>query len=73
MTTFKNLLNIETDSLASSKRTRSKNDEYLYKKFRNRVVAENRKSKTNYFHSYFTKYHGNMNQSSDILLSIMEI
>ena len=42
------------------KRTRSKNDEYLYKKFCNRVVAENRKSKTNYFYRYFTKYHGNM-------------
>ena len=42
------------------KRTRSKNDEYLYKKFRNRVVAENRKCKINYFHSYFAKHHGNM-------------
>ena len=42
------------------KKSRSKNDEYLYKKVHNRVIAENRKSKTNYFHSYFTKYHGNM-------------
>ena len=41
-------------------RTRSKNDEYLYKNFRNRVAAENRKSKDNYFHSYFTKHHGHM-------------
>ena len=40
--------------------TRSKKDEYLYKRFPNRVVAENRNSTADYFHSCFTKHHGNM-------------
>ena len=59
MTRFKNLLNIETDSVTSSKGPDQRMMN-ICKKFHNRVVAENRKSKTNYFHSYFTKHHGNI-------------
>ena len=36
------------------------NNEYLYKKFRNRVVSELRTNRINYFNQYFTEYKSNM-------------
>ena len=38
----------------------SQNGEYLYKKFRNRVVSELRSSRVNYYNKYFTEHHSNM-------------
>ena len=41
-------------------RTHSLDMEYLYKKFRNKVVSETRKSKNDYYAEYFTKHKTNM-------------
>ena len=41
-------------------RTHSLDMEYLYKKFRNKVVSEVRKSKNEYYAEYFTKHKTNM-------------
>ena len=41
-------------------RTHSLDMEYLYKKFRNKVVSETRKSKHDYYAEYFTKHKTNM-------------
>ena len=46
--------------LRKLKKSHSKNTEELYKKFRNRVVSENRKSKINYFDTYFQANKSNM-------------
>ena len=46
--------------LRKLKKSHSKNTEELYKKFRNRVVSENRKSKINYFDAYFQANKSNM-------------
>ena len=35
-------------------------NKYLYSKFRNRVVSEQRKSKIKYYHNYFEKHKANM-------------
>ena len=35
-------------------------NEYLYKKFRNRVVSELRTSGINYYNKYFTEHKNNM-------------
>ena len=43
----------------ANKRTTSSN-KYLYRKFRNRVVAEQRQSKIKYFQNYFEEYKTNM-------------
>ena len=50
-------------------RTHSKETEDLYKKFRNRVANNIRKSKVKYFHEFFTQNKGNMKKLwSDRLL-----
>ena len=41
-------------------RTHSLDMEYLYKKFRNKVVSEIRKSKNEYYAEYFAKHKTNM-------------
>ena len=41
-------------------RTHSLDMEYLYKRFRNKVVSEIRKSKNEYYAEYFTKHKTNM-------------
>ena len=41
-------------------RTHSLDMEYLYKKFRNKVASEIRKSKNEYYAKYFTKHKTNM-------------
>ena len=41
-------------------RTKSLDMEYLYKKFRNKVVSEIRKSKNDCYSQYFTKHKTNM-------------
>ena len=46
--------------LRKFKRTYSKDAEYLYKKFRNRVVNENRQAKKDYYNKYFVKHKDNM-------------
>ena len=46
--------------LRKLKKSHSKNTEELYKKFRNRVVSENRMSKINYFDTYFQANKSNM-------------
>ena len=46
--------------LRKLKKSHSKNTEELYKKFRNRVVSENTKSKFNYFDTYFQANKSNM-------------
>ena len=38
----------------------SQNTEYLYKKFRNRIVSELRSSKVKYYNQYFTDHKSNM-------------
>ena len=40
--------------------THSLDIEYLYKKLRNKVVTEIRKSKNDYYADYFTKHKNNM-------------
>ena len=42
-------------------RTKGLDMEYLYKKFRNKVVSEIMKSKNDYYSQYFTKHKTNMN------------
>ena len=46
--------------LRKLKKSHSENTEELHKKFRNRVVSENRKSKINYFDTYFQANKSNM-------------
>ena len=41
-------------------RTKSLDMEYLYKKFRNKIVCEIRKSKNDYYSQYFTEHKSNM-------------
>ena len=41
-------------------KTHSLDMEYLYKKFRNKVVTEIRKSKNDYYADYFTKHKNNV-------------
>ena len=40
--------------------TKSLDMEYLYKKFRNKVVSEIRKSKNDYYSQYFARHKFNM-------------
>ena len=41
----------------------TENGEYLYKKFRNRVISELRSSKIKYYNLYFTEHKSNMKMS----------
>ena len=41
------------------------NNEYLYKKFRNRVVSELRTSRINYYNQYFVEHKSNMKNAMD--------
>ena len=41
-------------------RTKSLDMEYLYKKFRNKLVSEIRKSKNDYYSQYFVRHKSNM-------------
>ena len=49
------------------------NGEYLYKKFRNRVVSELRSSRINYYNHYFTEHHSNMKLLWSGIRSIINI
>ena len=42
------------------RRTKSRDSEYLYKKFRNKVVLETRKNRVEYFNNYFNTNKNNM-------------
>ena len=42
------------------RKTKSCDVEYLYKKFRNKVVLETRKNRIDYFHNYFNTHKNNM-------------
>ena len=48
------------------KKSHFKNTEELYKRFRNRVVSENRKIKINYFDTYFQANKSNMKLCAQI-------
>ena len=61
VTSHKQKLTKHRDKLLKKlKKSHSRNTEELYKKFRNRVVSENRKSKINYFDTYFQANKSNM-------------
>ena len=47
------LIKYRNKLLRKLRKSHSKKTEELYKKFRNRVVSENRKSKIDYFNTYF--------------------
>ena len=47
--------------------------EYLYKKFRNRVVSEIRSSKINYYNHYFVEHQTNMKMLRTGIRSIINI
>ena len=47
--------------------------EYLYKKFRNKVVSEIRKSKVEYYTEYFNKYKSNMKMLWTGIRSIVDV
>ena len=49
------------------------NGEYLYKKFRNRVVSEHRSSKIKYYNFYFTEHKSNMKMLWSGIRSIINI
>ena len=49
------------------------NNEYLYKKFRNRVVNELRTSKTKYYNQYFAEHKSNMKMLWSGIKSIINI
>ena len=51
----------------------SQNGEYLYKKFRNRVVSELRSRQVNYYNKYFTEHHSNMKMLWTGIRSIINI
>ena len=53
--------------------TFNKNMEYLYKKFRNKVVSELRKSKTEYYTKYFDTHKSNMKQLWAGIRSIVDL
>ena len=46
--------------LSKFRRTKSRDSEYLYKKFRNKVVFETRKNRVEYFNDYFNTNKNNM-------------
>ena len=54
------LINYRDKLLRKLRKSHSKNTEELYKKFRNRVVRENRTSKKKYFETYFQTNKSNM-------------
>ena len=54
------LIKREDKLLRKLKKSHSKNTEELYKKFRNRVASQNRKSKINCFDTYFQANKSNM-------------
>ena len=54
------LINYRDKLLHKLRKSHSKNTEELYKKFRNRVVRENRTSKKKYFETYFQTNKSNM-------------
>ena len=51
----------------------SQNTEYLYKKFRNRIVSELRSSKIKYYNQYFTDHKSNMKKLWSGIKSIINI
>ena len=51
----------------------TENGEYLYKKFRNRVVSELRSSKIKYYNLYFIEYKSNMKMLWSGIRSIINI
>ena len=52
-------------------RTKSLDMEYLYKKFRNKIVSEIRKSKNDYYSQYFTEHKSNMEMPWSGICSII--
>ena len=57
--------------LRKLRRSHSAATEELYKKFRNRVVAENRKSKSQYYENYFQKNTANMKNLWTVIKAII--
>ena len=57
---IKRMISKRDKYLRKFKRTYSKDAEYLYKKFRNKVVNENRQAKKDYYNKYFVKHKDNM-------------
>ena len=54
-------------------RTFDKDMEYLYKKFKNKMVSELRKSKTEYYTKYFDTHKSNMKQLWAGIRSIVDL
>ena len=54
-------------------RTFNKDMEYLYKKFRNKMVSELRKSKAEYYTKYFSTNRSNMKQLRADIRSIVDL
>ena len=54
-------------------RKRTLNNEYLYKKFRNRVANEIKVSKKNYYHQFFSEHKGNMKMLLSGIRSVINI
>ena len=59
--------------LCKLNRNFSQNTEYLYKKFRNRIVSELRSSKIKYYNQYFTDHKSNMKKLWSGIKSIINI
>ena len=57
---IKNMIAKRDKYLRRFNKTHSLDMEYLYKKFRNKVVTEIRKSKNDYYADYFTKHKTNI-------------
>ena len=54
-------------------RKRTLDNEYLYKKFRNRVASEINNSKKSYYHQFFSEHKGNMKMLWSGIRSVINI
>ena len=59
--------------LRKSRRTKNLETEYLYKKFRNKVVLETRKNRIDYFNNYFNTHKNNMKKLWSGIRSIVNV
>ena len=59
--------------LQTFNRTKSLDVEYVYKKFRNKVVSEIRKSKNDYYSQYFARHKSNLKMLWSGIRSIINI
>ena len=59
--------------LRKFRRTKNLETEYLYKKFRNKVVSETRKNRIDYFNNYFNTHKNNMKKLWSGIRSIVNV